>query len=51
MKVTILGSGSSSGVPALDVGWGACDAAEPGKLGVVGDEAVAHVGACEKDVV
>ena len=27
MRVTILGSGSSSGTPAVDLGWGACDPA------------------------
>lgn len=29
MKVTILGSGPSGGVPALDHGWGACDPDNP----------------------
>lgn len=29
MRVTILGSGSSSGTPAIDAGWGACDPANP----------------------
>jgi phosphoribosyl 1,2-cyclic phosphate phosphodiesterase len=29
MRVTILGSGSSSGTPAIDVGWGACNPADP----------------------
>ena len=29
MKVTILGSGTSSGVPRIDGNWGACDPAEP----------------------
>lgn len=29
MKVTILGCGGASGVPALSAGWGACDPAEP----------------------
>ncbi|GAB3131275.1 MBL fold metallo-hydrolase [Novispirillum itersonii] len=29
MKVTILGSGPSGGIPALDHGWGACDPANP----------------------
>lgn len=29
MKVTILGSGSSSGTPALSEGWGACDPENP----------------------
>lgn len=29
LKVTILGAGSSSGVPAIDLGWGACDPNEP----------------------
>ncbi len=29
MKVTILGSGTSSGVPRIDGVWGACDPAEP----------------------
>lgn len=29
MHITILGSGSSSGVPAIGLGWGACDPAEP----------------------
>lgn len=29
MKITILGAGSSSGVPAVDLGWGKCDPAEP----------------------
>jgi phosphoribosyl 1,2-cyclic phosphate phosphodiesterase len=29
MRVVILGSGSSSGTPAVDAGWGRCDPAEP----------------------
>ena len=29
MKVSILGSGSSGGVPVVGVGWGACDPANP----------------------
>lgn len=29
MRVTILGSGSSSGTPAIDAGWGACNPADP----------------------
>ncbi len=29
MRVTILGSGASSGTPAIDWGWGACDPANP----------------------
>lgn len=29
MKVTILGCGTSSGVPRVDGNWGACDPAEP----------------------
>lgn len=29
MKVRILGSGSSGGVPRLGIGWGACDPKEP----------------------
>ena len=29
MKVTIMGSGSSSGIPALYEGWGACDPENP----------------------
>jgi len=29
MKATILGSGSSSGTPAVDFGWGKCDPNEP----------------------
>ena len=29
MKVTILGSGTSSGVPRVDGNWGTCDPAEP----------------------
>lgn len=29
MRVTILGSGSSSGTPAIDAGWGACDPLDP----------------------
>jgi phosphoribosyl 1,2-cyclic phosphate phosphodiesterase len=29
MRVTILGSGSSSGVPGIGVGWGACDPKNP----------------------
>ncbi len=29
MKVTIRGSGSSSGIPALTEGWGACDPENP----------------------
>ena len=29
MKITILGCGSSSGVPVVGDGWGACDPAEP----------------------
>ncbi len=29
MKATILGSGSSSGTPGLDYGWGKCDPNEP----------------------
>ncbi len=29
MRVTILGSGSSSGVPGIGIGWGACDPKNP----------------------
>ncbi len=29
MRITILGSGSSSGTPAIDHGWGRCDPANP----------------------
>jgi phosphoribosyl 1,2-cyclic phosphate phosphodiesterase len=29
MRVTILGSGSSSGVPGIGIGWGACDPDNP----------------------
>lgn len=29
MRVTVLGSGSSSGVPAVGIGWGACDPENP----------------------
>ncbi|MDA8230104.1 MAG: MBL fold metallo-hydrolase [Magnetospirillum sp.] len=29
MKVTILGCGGASGVPAISAGWGACDPANP----------------------
>lgn len=29
LRITVLGSGSSSGVPALDYGWGDCDPEEP----------------------
>ena len=29
MRVTILGSGSSSGVPGVGIGWGACDPDNP----------------------
>jgi phosphoribosyl 1,2-cyclic phosphate phosphodiesterase len=29
MQITILGSGNSSGTPALDYGWGKCDPANP----------------------
>ncbi len=29
MKVTVLGSGTSSGVPRVDGNWGTCDPAEP----------------------
>lgn len=29
MKVTFLGTGSSTGTPGVGVGWGACDPAEP----------------------
>jgi phosphoribosyl 1,2-cyclic phosphate phosphodiesterase len=29
MRVTILGSGSSSGVPGVGIGWGACDPENP----------------------
>ena len=29
MKVTILGSGSATGTPAVDMGWGKCDPHEP----------------------
>lgn len=29
MRITILGSGASSGTPALDWGWGKCDPANP----------------------
>ena len=29
MKVTILGSGSASGVPSVSGGWGKCDPANP----------------------
>jgi len=29
MRITVLGAGSSSGVPALDLGWGKCDPSEP----------------------
>lgn len=29
MRVTILGSGSSSGVPGIGIGWGACDPENP----------------------
>ncbi len=29
MRIVILGSGGSSGTPALDVGWGRCDPANP----------------------
>jgi len=29
MRVTVLGSGSSSGVPGIGIGWGACDPENP----------------------
>ncbi len=29
MRVTVLGSGSSSGTPSVEAGWGKCDPAEP----------------------
>ncbi len=29
MKVTILGSGSATGTPGVDIGWGQCDPNEP----------------------
>jgi len=29
LKVTVLGSGSSSGTPSVEAGWGACDPNEP----------------------
>jgi phosphoribosyl 1,2-cyclic phosphate phosphodiesterase len=29
MKVTFLGTGSSSGTPGVGIGWGSCDPAEP----------------------
>jgi len=29
MRVTILGSGSSGGVPVVGIGWGRCDPGEP----------------------
>ena len=29
MKVTFLGTGSSTGTPGVGIGWGACDPAEP----------------------
>ena len=29
MRVTILGSGSSGGVPVVGLGWGACDPLNP----------------------
>lgn len=29
MRVTILGAGGSTGTPALDIGWGRCDPADP----------------------
>lgn len=29
MKVTILGCGASTGVPAIDLGWGRCDPTDP----------------------
>lgn len=29
MRVTVLGSGSSSGVPGIGIGWGACDPQNP----------------------
>ncbi len=29
MRITVLGSGSSSGVPGIGIGWGACDPENP----------------------
>ena len=29
MRITILGSGPSTGVPAIGIGWGACDPKNP----------------------
>ena len=29
MKVTLLGSGTSTGVPRINGDWGACDPSEP----------------------
>lgn len=45
MKVTILGSGGSSGTPAVDWGWGRCDPNEPRNRRTRQSIVVEHAGA------